>query len=77
MNSTRKTIAGLIVLVALSATLTGCQRPIVIDASLSGWCSTNSPEQPTPEQYATYSEKQKEKMATHNDLGERYCGWKP
>lgn len=51
--------------------------PIEASSAVGFWCRTNDPEQPTRAQYASFSLKQKQQMATHNGYGAAHCGWKP
>lgn len=48
-----------------------------VPASADVWCQTNSPERPTPEEYAAKDRASKERMAVKNAYGVRHCGWRP
>lgn len=79
-SSTRKTTLGLslsLAAILLAAPLAGCARPMYIEATISVWCDTNHPEQPTRAQYALYTTEQKVGMADRNEFGAKHCGWKP
>ncbi|QFR32398.1 hypothetical protein [Ancylobacter sp. TS-1] len=57
---------------ALSA---GCATTKPADPS--SWCKTNEPWIVSNTEFAAMSPANKVKLVTHNEYGEKHCGWKP
>ncbi|MEO9231548.1 MAG: hypothetical protein ABI216_21720 [Devosia sp.] len=72
-------MAKALALILICAMLAGCavHPPIEADGVVSFWCATNTAEQPTRAQYATFTDAQKREMDVHNSYGAKHCHWKP